>query len=154
PPRSVRRILESEHSSGSDLCGPETHTMRRRTAGHPSPRFRPRVETLEGRCLPSAGPFTSQPVVPVIDVVTQAHLQAILASGQQQGNRADVFAKVGDSNTAWDLFLDPLGEPAYNPADPALVGANAGLAPTIDFFRAQPVDGTGANSFDRVSLSA
>jgi len=116
--------------------------------------FRPRVESLEERCLLSSSNFMDQPVVPVIDFVTQSHLQGIYLQGLQQGNRPDVFAKVGDSNTWSPNFLSPIGTPGYDPLNPALVGQHTDLASTVDFFRSLPVDATGANSFTRVSAGA
>src|SRR5688572_18286534 len=62
-----------------------------------------RAEPLDDRCLPSG--FEGAPVVPVIDGVMQAHLRDVAARGRALGNREDVFAKVGDSNTGFPEFL-------------------------------------------------
>jgi lysophospholipase L1-like esterase len=130
---------------------------------HPSPPARRRaevrriirleVELLEERCVLSGGPFWAQPIVPVIDATMQAHLQAVLLHGFQLGNRPDVFAKIGDSITASPSYLVALGSPAYDPSNPLLTGGFTDLASAINFFRAQPIDATGANSFNHVSLA-
>ncbi|MFW5708676.1 MAG: GDSL-type esterase/lipase family protein [Chloroflexota bacterium] len=52
----------------------------------------------------------------------------IFSDGQAQGNRADVFAKVGDSITASDQFLDPIGEGAY------ALGDYGYLQGVVDYF--------------------
>lgn len=49
-------------------------------------------------------------VVPQISETTRR----IFQRGQEMGNYADVFSKVGDSITASNLFLDPIGNGAYN----------------------------------------
>ena len=72
--------------------------------------------------------------------------QRIFRNGQTMGNRADVFSKVGDSITASDLFLNPIGHGAYNLADYGY------LQSVIDYFSQ-----TGARdhfSFANSSLAA
>jgi hypothetical protein len=118
------------------------------------PSCRLTVERLEDRCLLSGGDFTLQPILPHIDPGMKAYLQSILARGVQMGNQPYVFSKVGDSITAAPQFLDDLGRPTYNPYDPGVTGAYGYLAPTIDYFRAQPIDAWGANSFDHLSWAA
>jgi hypothetical protein len=115
--------------------------------------FRPQVELLEERCVLSGGSFLFEPVIPTIDAGMKANLQAILAHGLQLGNRPDVFAKIGDSITASPNFLFALGNPAYDPANPFFSGAFTNIASTVNYFRAQTVDASGANSFNRVSLA-
>jgi hypothetical protein len=114
---------------------------------------RPELERLEDRCLLAVN-FATEPVIPTIDYAMKAHLQAVFAQGVQQGNRPDVFSKVGDSITAYPGFLYDLGSPTYNPANANVGGAYTNLAPTIAFFKQQPVDGQGNNSFNHVSLAA
>jgi len=115
--------------------------------------FRPQVELLEERCVLSGGSFLFEPVIPTIDAGMKANLQAILAHGLQLGNRPDVFAKIGDSITASPNFLFALGNPAYDPGNPFFSGAFTNIASTVNYFRAQTVDASGANSFNRVSLA-
>jgi hypothetical protein len=114
--------------------------------------WRLELEPLEDRCLPAAS-FASYPIVPVITEPTKEHLRAVLAQGLQMGNQLDVFAKVGDSITANNDFMVPLGSPFYDPSNPAVAGSYTNLAPTIDYFRALPLP-DGSNSFNRVSLAA
>jgi uncharacterized protein YraI len=54
--------------------------------------------------------------------------RTIFQAGQALGNRSDVFVKVGDSITATDLFLDPIGHGAYD-----LQGFDY-LQPVINYF--------------------
>ncbi len=110
------------------------------------------VEELEDRCLPFAA-FSTLPVIPTIDAAMQAHLQALYATGQQLGNKPDVFSKVGDSITVVNEFLAPLGSPAYDPTDPNVTGAFTKLAPFIQMFQDHNAAG-GGNSFARTSLAA
>src|SRR5258708_6656282 len=79
--------------------------------------FRPHLEILEDRCLLAAD-FRTLPVIPVINQSMKSYLQSILQSGQSQGQRANVFAKVGDSNSYNPTFLDGLGAGTFNPANP------------------------------------
>ena len=77
--------------------------------GRPATRgkdpFRPQFECLEDRCLLAAD-FHTLPVIPTIDQSMKTYLQSIFQQGQSQGERADVFAKVGDSNSFSPNFLD------------------------------------------------
>jgi hypothetical protein len=114
---------------------------------------RPRAEPLEDRSLPSGTPFTTQPILPAIDAAMATHLEAVLQLGEILGNQPDVFIKVGDSISANPYFLVPLGTPTYNPRNPSVAGSYTGLAATIDYFRSQTVDGTGANSFNHVGVA-
>jgi len=70
----------------------------------------------------------------------------IFRDGQQRGNRATVFAKVGDSITVEDVMYNPIGFGRYN------LGAFANLQATIDYFTRTPTR-TG-NSFNNQSLAA
>ena len=130
------------------------------------------IECLEDRQVLDGSSFMSEPVIPLITEGMKQHLQAIYSQGLQQGNRPDVFAKVGDSLTSLSEFLDDLGSFDYNPANPAVAGAYTSLASTIAYFRAQSLPGTvasrtaasqaatllpqpnGVNSFNRDSLAA
>ncbi len=116
--------------------------------------FRPQVELLEERCVLNGGSFLFEPVIPEIDPGMKANLQAILAHGLQLGNRPDVFAKIGDSITASPNFLYALGSPGYDPGNPFFSGPFTNIASIVNYFRAQPVDASGANSFNRASLAA
>ncbi len=73
----------------------------------------------------------------------------IFRLGQQLGNRANVFTKVGDSNTTNGDFLQPIGMKG----DFCNLGAYADLQQTIDFFSVSPLANE-ANSFVHFSLAA
>ncbi len=76
-----------------------------------------------------------------------ANIRQIFADGQARGNRADVFAKVGDSITVSILSLNPLGVGLYD------LGEYGYLQGVIDFYaKAETRDGN--NSFTDVSLAA
>lgn len=62
--------------------------------------------------------------------VPAASVQALCAAGEAQGARANVFAKVGDSITAYRGFMADF-------ADPGLVnlGGNQYLGPTVIYYR-------------------
>jgi len=74
------------------------------------------------------------------------HAHEIFLAGQQQGNRPDVFSKVGDSITATDNFLIPVGNGQYDLSDYGY------LKPVIDYFTA--TEARHGNSFVNDSLSA
>ena len=93
-------------------------------------------------------------IVPVIDSTMMAHLLAVHAQGVLLGNHDDAFSSVGDSITATGTFLVALGNRAYDPGNPALVGSHADLGATIAFFRTRIVDGFGSNSFTHGSYAA
>jgi hypothetical protein len=95
------------------------------------------------------------PIVPVINSASKATLRAIYLNGQGLGNRAGVFAKVGDSITASGSFLTDIGCQSED------LGDYSSLASTISFFRATtfPVGYSDvwcgvANSFSAASVSA
>jgi LysM repeat protein len=75
-----------------------------------------------------------------------ANAHNIFLSGQAQGNRANVFSKIGDSITANDVFLTPIGWGMYD------LRQYTYLAPVIAFFSQTPA--RTANSFANTSLSA
>lgn len=70
----------------------------------------------------------------------------IYQQGQQLGNRANVFAKVGDSITVSYHMLQPIGEGHYE------LGDYDYLQPAIDFFSEADVHGT--NAFAATSVTA
>lgn len=69
-----------------------------------------------------------------LDVVPQISGAArdIYLRGMALGNRADVFSKVGDSITASDLFLDPIGNGGL------VLAEYAYLQPVVDYFSQTP----------------
>jgi hypothetical protein len=110
-----------------------------------------RVEPLEDRAVPDAA--DDAPVLPRIDGVMQAHLREVYARGQALGNRPDVFAKIGDSNTAFPEFLTDLGKPGYDAGANGLADRPDLVATWAAYFRT-PVEPSGVNSFNRTSLAA
>jgi uncharacterized protein YraI len=78
---------------------------------------------------------------------TVAHIQQIYADGQARGNRANVFAKVGDSITVSILSLNPIGDGIYN------LGEYSYLQDVIDFYSTAETH-DGFNSFTESSLAA
>jgi lysophospholipase L1-like esterase len=115
-------------------------------------RARLAVEPCEPRLLPSGG-FADAPVIPVIDPAMKQSLRSVFQQGQAAGMNEFVFAKAGDSITWLPPNLTPLGDPSYDPTNPAVAGAYTGLADTVDAFRATPVDPT-SNSFTRTSTAS
>lgn len=75
----------------------------------------------------SAPPTQGRPDANVIRNIVGTS-QEIFRRGQQMGNNAGVFAKVGDSITASDLFLSPIGTGSYE------LGTYDELQPVINFF--------------------
>jgi hypothetical protein len=100
-----------------------------------------------------AADFHTLPVIPVINQSMKSYLQSIFQSGQSQGERANVFAKVGDSNSFNPTFLDGLGLATFNPSDPAEVGQNTNLASIVNYFRQTSVDPQHDNSFNHTSAA-
>jgi hypothetical protein len=68
-----------------------------------------------------------------------AHARQIFLAGQAMGNQADVFSKVGDSNTDNPAFLNPFDLGDYS------LGPYSDLEPTIGYFK---------GSFSRLSDAA
>lgn len=75
-----------------------------------------------------------------------ATARRIYQRGQQMGNRANVFSKVGDSITAAAQFLYPIGYGQYN------LGSYGSLSGVIGFFGA--ANARAGNSFTNTSLAA
>lgn len=103
---------------------------------------------------PTASDVTSTPVPPspadsgdypyILGLSDRA--REIFLAGQQLGNRANVFSKVGDSITANEDFLIPVGRSSYNLADYIYLQA------VIDYFSSESA--RHGNSFVNDSLSA
>ncbi len=75
------------------------------------------------------------------------HIRQLYAVGQQRGNRANVFAKVGDSITVSILTLNPIGEGLYKLADYGY------LQDVIDFYT-PALTRNGHNSFNEETVAA
>ena len=95
------------------------------------------------------------PIVPLVDPPMRAQLRKLYRHGLTFGNRADVFAKIGDSITSNRFFLKDVG------CGVEVLGSNQALAPTIKYFRgfAFPDSYTtawcgNANSFSRDSYAS
>jgi hypothetical protein len=87
---------------------------------------------------------------PILYNMTTERVREIFQQGQQLGNRANVFTKVGDSNTTSGDFLYPIGL-QRNVCE---LGPYSYLQETIDFFsEAAPRQGQD-NSFTNFSLAA
>ncbi len=89
--------------------------------------------------------------MPRIDADLKAELQAVYQRGLAQGNRPEVFSKIGDSITDTPAFLQSLG------AGPVEYGDYADLAPLVEYYRATIVrehEGQNENSFQLHSFGA
>ncbi len=82
----------------------------------------------------------------VISGITD-NARAIFLHGQELGNRANVFSKVGDSITASRHFLFPIGWGSYN------LGSYSSLQGTVNYFLTA-IARDGNNSFANPSLAA
>ena len=82
---------------------------------------------------------------PLISGITD-HSHQIFLVGQSLGNRANVFSKIGDSMTANDVFLTPVGWGEYD------LHQFTSLAPVITYF--SQANARTANSFANTSLAA
>lgn len=87
--------------------------------------------------------------IPVLHNMDTPAVRDIFKRGQQLGNRANVFTKVGDSNTTNGDFLQPMGMKG----DFCELGPFADLQETINFFSVPPTSEE-ANSFVRQSVAA
>jgi GDSL-like Lipase/Acylhydrolase family len=95
------------------------------------------------------------PVIPVIDVAMKAQLQNIYRIELPNGRRSSVFAKVGDSITQTNHFLNGIG------CDVEVLAGHQSLARTIRYFRNTKFPPRfsiawcdDANSFTRYSAAA
>ncbi len=88
---------------------------------------------------------------PILYNMTTERVREIFEQGQALGNRADVFTKVGDSNTTSGDFLFPIG---LDGGDFCELGAYSDLQTTIEFFSAVSPRAGQANSFTNTSLAA
>jgi hypothetical protein len=75
------------------------------------------------------------------------HIRQIYVAGQARGNRANVFAKIGDSITASILTLNPVGDGIYN------LGEYAYLQDVIAFYSSASTR-DGHNPFNHRSVAA
>jgi hypothetical protein len=96
----------------------------------------------ESGTTPLQKALRAYPVLPTFG--SRARVLAI--RGKQRGNRPGVFAKIGDSISAWSFFMVPIGQGGLR------LGSYAKLEPTVNFFINTPTR-TG-NSFIEHSLSA
>ena len=92
------------------------------------------------------------PVISKIDQPTRAKLITTLRRGERLGNRADVFAKVGDSLSQSPAFAQPLGCGRWMP------GSHRSLRRTVRRFAARALPGKSSycrrvNSFSRNSAA-
>ncbi len=76
------------------------------------------------------------------------NIRIIYAHGQDLGNRADVFSKVGDSITVASHMLHPIGEGLYN------LGDYQYLQSVIDYFSITSAREGNGNSFANTSIAA
>jgi hypothetical protein len=104
--------------------------------------------------LPSTDPdvvaqYQRLQVVPLLDNMDTNEVRAIFEHGQELGMRANVFTRVGDSNTTSGGFLNPIGMQG----DFCDFGAYSYLQETVDFFSVSPQQGED-NSFNSFSVAA
>lgn len=92
--------------------------------------------------LPSASD-----ALPAFDSATEAHVRAVATRGRARGNRAEVFAKIGDSITESASFLWDCGFGWY------ALGRHPELESTIRYYSSVTLP-DGRNSFNHSSLSA
>lgn len=87
---------------------------------------------------------------PILYNMTTEQVRETFALGQEFGNRANVFTKVGDSNTTSGDFLFPMGLPGRY----CELGPYSDLQETIDFFSSASPRAGQENSFTNFSLAA
>lgn len=87
---------------------------------------------------------------PTLHNMITDEVRAIFEAGQALGNRADVFTRVGDSDTTSADFLRPIGIQRGRYCD---LGTYNYLQPAVEFFSVSPLPGV-PNSFDNVSIAA
>ncbi|MEP7284310.1 MAG: SGNH/GDSL hydrolase family protein [Chloroflexota bacterium] len=86
------------------------------------------------------------PIIPLVRGAVYSHVRYVARKGIRRGNRTHVFSKIGDSITAFNYFLTPIGSGA------AQLGSYGDLQKVIVTFSQDPVR-TG-NSFVNQSLAA
>jgi len=94
----------------------------------------------------AAADVSGYPVIPSIRGVVYSHAWRLLYAGQRQGNRPDVFSKVGDSMTATPYFLYAVGNGGLR------LGGYGYLQRTVNFFT--KTSARTNNSFANDSLAA
>ncbi|MBK8693176.1 MAG: SGNH/GDSL hydrolase family protein [Deltaproteobacteria bacterium] len=100
-----------------------------------------------GPPVPGTVPAFIARALPDFDSATLARVRAIRADGLSRGNRANVFAKIGDSITEAGGFLQDIGDGYFN------LARFAWLQPTIGYFNSVRFSDN-RNSFSRYSGSA
>lgn len=95
---------------------------------------------------PGAIPAAIAAALPAFDGATTARVRALRAAGLARGNRAAVFAKIGDSITEAGSFLSDVGNGWFT------LGGYEWLRGTIAYFSATSLGDF--NSFDRPSACA
>jgi hypothetical protein len=118
------------------------------------------VEVLEARDVPAAA-FQNLPVLPFSNTAVIDHARAIFALGQQLGRRSDTFARFGDSNSSTYSeygqpqfpYLNPMGDPSYNPATTNLAESHPELLGTWQLYH-NTLNGAGQNSFSWIGPGA
>ncbi|MEZ4409893.1 MAG: GDSL-type esterase/lipase family protein [Polyangiales bacterium] len=139
-PADVGALDSGPRDAGANDTGPRdvgTNDTGPRDTGTPD------TGSVDAGTVPS-----TNPALPAWDAATVAHVREVRAAGQAMGNRAGVFAKIGDSITESGSFLFDVG---FGWED---LGANTALAPTVAFFRATTLSGRDINSFNRASVCA
>jgi GDSL-like Lipase/Acylhydrolase family len=103
----------------------------------------------------SATEWEELPVVPALGPVVTSHLQKVAGRGESFGNRAGVFAKIGDSITASPSFLQALA--CRRPR----LGTWSDLRGTLEFFGTTAVPPGSeegrcpvSNSYSRLGIAA
>lgn len=105
-----------------------------------------RAYTDDPRLLGFIDTLLSTPIFYNMDTDT---LDEIYAQGQALGNRADVFTKVGDSDTTSGDYLQPIGLGAQY----CELGSYDYLQSTIDLYSTPPLNGI-RTSFSNTSVAA
>jgi hypothetical protein len=154
------RMLPTLTSDTLDLLMPTTPlTLVGRTADSAWLQVRPpggKVGWVKGEFVEVALALEDVPVIRDLDLPVPTssltdsvieNLQRIYQTGQQRGNRADVFSQVGDSITAAPFMFQPIAEGLY------YLGDYQYLQDVIDHFGAGNAH-DGYSSFTYVSLAA
>jgi hypothetical protein len=119
----------------------------------PTARMTATYQLNAGMTVTPAPPQTETALEPTLTLSRGAilsgiteHTHEIFRRGQQLGNRANVFSKVGDSLTVATYAFYPIGWGAAN------LHQYQGLLPVVEFFSA--ANARDGNSFANISLSA